>query len=70
MLGTLPASADPVACPAVLREDVQPVANETRDRIVTGAVTVIPFIGLGVAAWQVWNELLHWHDLVVFAVAT
>jgi stearoyl-CoA desaturase (Delta-9 desaturase) len=52
----------------VIRDDVQPVANETRDRIVTGTITVIPFIALGVAAWQVWNELLHWHDLVVFGI--
>jgi stearoyl-CoA desaturase (Delta-9 desaturase) len=51
-----------------MRDDVQPVANETRDRIVTGTITVLPFIALGVAAWQVWNELLHWHDIVVFGV--
>jgi stearoyl-CoA desaturase (Delta-9 desaturase) len=51
-----------------LRDDVQPTANETLDRFLTGTVTVVPFILLGVAAWQVWNELLHWHDLVVFAI--
>ena len=51
-----------------MRDDVQPVANETRDRIVTGTITVIPFIALGVAGWQVWNQLLHWHDLVVFGI--
>jgi stearoyl-CoA desaturase (Delta-9 desaturase) len=50
------------------RDDVQPVANETRDRIVTGTVTVLPFLGLIVAGWQTWNDLLHWHDLVVFFV--
>jgi len=48
--------------------DVQPVANETRDRIITGLVTLLPFAALGVAGWQVWSELLGWHDLVVFAV--
>ena len=53
---------------ADLASAVQPVAHETRDRIITGAVTVIPIAMLGVAAWQVWNDLLHWHDLVVFAV--
>ena len=53
---------------AALASAVQPVAHETRDRIITGAVTVIPIVMLGVAAWQVWNDLLHWHDLVVFAV--
>jgi stearoyl-CoA desaturase (delta-9 desaturase) len=48
--------------------DVQPVANETRDRIITGLVTVIPFLALGVVGWQLWEQWLHWHDLVVFAV--
>lgn len=48
--------------------DVQPVANETRDRIITGLVTVVPMLLLGVAGWQVWNEALHWHDLVVFGL--
>jgi stearoyl-CoA desaturase (Delta-9 desaturase) len=49
-------------------EDVQPVANETRDRIITGLVTVLPFVALGVAGWQVWSELLGWHDVVVFGL--
>jgi stearoyl-CoA desaturase (delta-9 desaturase) len=31
-------------------------------------VTVLPILMLGFAAWQVWNELLHWHDLVVFGL--
>jgi stearoyl-CoA desaturase (delta-9 desaturase) len=29
---------------------------------------VLPFVLLGVAAWQAWNEFLGWHDLVVFAI--
>src|SRR4051795_3144376 len=49
-------------------DDVQPVANETLDRVVTGSVTVIPVLLLGVVAWQLWNDLLGWHDLVVFAI--
>ena len=49
-------------------DDVQPVANETRDRIITGAITVIPFIALFVVGWQLWNEALGWGDLIVFAV--
>jgi stearoyl-CoA desaturase (delta-9 desaturase) len=56
------------ARPPAVRDDVQPVANETLDRFLTGTVTVLPFILLGVAGWQVWNSLLHWHDLVVFAL--
>jgi stearoyl-CoA desaturase (Delta-9 desaturase) len=53
---------------APLRDDVQPVANETLDRALTGFVTLAPFVALVVAGWQTWNSLLHWHDLVVFAV--
>jgi stearoyl-CoA desaturase (delta-9 desaturase) len=49
-------------------DDIEPVLNETRDRIITGTVTVVPFLLLAVAAWQVWNSLLHWHDVVVFAI--
>ncbi|MGH2994267.1 MAG: acyl-CoA desaturase [Solirubrobacterales bacterium] len=47
---------------------VQPVAHETRDRIITGLVTVVPFVLLGLAGWQVWNEALNWHDLTVFVI--
>jgi stearoyl-CoA desaturase (Delta-9 desaturase) len=49
-------------------EDVEPVLHETRDRIITGTVTVVPFLALGVVGWQVWAELLHWRDIAVFAI--
>jgi stearoyl-CoA desaturase (Delta-9 desaturase) len=49
-------------------DDIQPVENETLDRILTGAATGIPFAALVVVGWQVWNEALHWGDLVVFAI--
>ena len=49
-------------------QDVQPVQNETLDRFLTGTVTVLPFAGLAIAAWQTWNDLLRWHDVVVFVV--
>jgi len=49
-------------------ELTQPVANETADRIITGLVTAVPFLLLSVAAWQVWNEALHWRDLAIFGV--
>jgi len=29
-----------------LPSDIQPVANETRDRIITGLVTVVPFVAI------------------------
>ena len=49
-----------------LPSDIQPVANETRDRIITGLVTLIPFVALGLAGWQVWGEALHWSDVFLF----
>jgi stearoyl-CoA desaturase (Delta-9 desaturase) len=49
-------------------DDVQPVANETRDRIITGAVTAIPFAALIVVGWQLWNDWLHVSDLIVFGI--
>ena len=54
---------------APLAEAVQTVANETADRVITGLVTVIPFLLLGLAGWQLWNEALRWSDLAIFAVA-
>ena len=51
-----------------LRDDVQPTEHETLDRILTGTATVAPMALLFVAGWQVWNQLLHWNDLFVFAL--
>ena len=31
-------------------------------------ITALPFIALGIVCWQLWNDLLHWHDVVVFAI--
>jgi stearoyl-CoA desaturase (Delta-9 desaturase) len=50
------------------RNDIQVTTHETLDRTLTGLITVAPILMLGVAGWQVWNEYLHWHDLVVFAL--
>src|SRR4026209_1778747 len=47
---------------------VQPTENEALDRFLTGTITVVPILLLVVAGWQVWNEALHWRDLVIFAV--
>jgi stearoyl-CoA desaturase (delta-9 desaturase) len=49
-------------------EDVQPVANERLDRFLTGTVTVLPFVGLGVAVWQLWASLIGWNDVFVFMI--
>jgi stearoyl-CoA desaturase (delta-9 desaturase) len=51
-----------------LADAVQPSANETADRIITGLLTVVPFALLGLAGWQVWDRALHWHDLVIFGL--
>jgi stearoyl-CoA desaturase (delta-9 desaturase) len=52
--------------PAPLPTDIEPVANETRDRIITGLVTLVPFLMLGFVGWQLWNEALHWRDVFIF----
>jgi stearoyl-CoA desaturase (Delta-9 desaturase) len=49
-------------------DDVEPVANERLDRIITGTVTVVPFLALLVAAWQVWGKALGWNDVFVFLI--
>ncbi|HZI91938.1 MAG TPA: fatty acid desaturase [Thermoleophilaceae bacterium] len=49
-------------------DEIQPVANERRDRIITGTVTVVPFLALGLVCWQLWERALHWHDIVVFLI--
>ena len=49
-----------------LPSDIQPVENETRDRIITGLVTVIPFLAVIVAGWQVWGSALNWTDVFLF----
>jgi stearoyl-CoA desaturase (delta-9 desaturase) len=48
--------------------EVEPVSNEALHRTITGLVTVLPFLALAIAGWQLWNSVLHWHDLVVFAI--
>jgi stearoyl-CoA desaturase (delta-9 desaturase) len=49
-------------------QDVQPCANESLDRFLTGLITVLPFVGLGLVVWQLWESLLHPSDIVVFAI--
>ncbi|MGH2837706.1 MAG: acyl-CoA desaturase [Thermoleophilaceae bacterium] len=50
------------------RDDIQPVAHETRDRIITATITVLPIVSLGVVGWQLWEQALHTSDLIVFAI--
>jgi stearoyl-CoA desaturase (delta-9 desaturase) len=49
-------------------DDIEPVAHETLDRFLTGTVSVVPFLALGVVGWQLWASLLHWSDIAVFGI--
>ena len=48
--------------------EIEPVLHETRDRIITGVVTVLPFLALAAVCWQAWADLLHWSDVAVFVI--
>ena len=50
------------------RDDVQPVAHETRDRILLTVITVLPIVSLAIVGWQLWEQALHTSDLIVFAI--
>lgn len=51
-----------------LPDDVEPTANETLDRTLTGLVTALPVLGLGLVAWQLWGSALGWSDVIVFSI--
>jgi stearoyl-CoA desaturase (Delta-9 desaturase) len=48
--------------------DIQPVLHETRDRIITGTVTVVPLLAVGAAIWWSWAGLLRPSDVAVFLI--
>jgi len=48
--------------------ETETVTHETRDRIITSIVTLLPVVALAVACWQAWAHLLRWSDLIVFAL--
>jgi stearoyl-CoA desaturase (delta-9 desaturase) len=48
--------------------DIEPVLHENLHRTLTGFVTGVPVLALGVAAWQSWDGLLKPRDLAIFAV--
>jgi stearoyl-CoA desaturase (Delta-9 desaturase) len=54
--------------PAPGVDDVEPCEHETRDRIITGTVTILPVLCLLIVAWQVWGEWLGWNDIFVFLI--
>jgi stearoyl-CoA desaturase (delta-9 desaturase) len=61
-----PSQAAPGSASVV--DAVQPVSHETLDRTITGLVTLVPFLLLGLAGWQLWNQALRWSDVTVFAI--
>ena len=50
----LEATGSSPAHPAPGPDDIQPATNETRDRIITGIITVVPSSRCGFAVWQAW----------------
>ena len=54
--------------PTPTADDVQPCANERLDRFLTGTITALPILALGVVVWQAWGGFLRWSDVVVFFV--
>jgi stearoyl-CoA desaturase (Delta-9 desaturase) len=60
--------SDTAVAVAPTADDIQITEHETRDRIITGFITAVPFVGLGVVGWQTWQGWLHPSDLVVLAI--
>jgi stearoyl-CoA desaturase (delta-9 desaturase) len=65
---TLETESEQPARPAPGPDDIQPVANERLDRFLTGTITVLPFLGLILVGWQLWDNALNWSDIIVFAI--
>jgi stearoyl-CoA desaturase (delta-9 desaturase) len=56
------------ALPSPAPSDVEVCSNERLDRFLTGTVTALPILALGVVVWQVWGDFLRWSDIAVFAI--
>jgi hypothetical protein len=65
-MATREAAPPPKAAPGPA--DIEPAHNENFHRTLTGLVTGVPVLALGVAAWQSWQGLLQPTDLIVFAI--
>jgi stearoyl-CoA desaturase (Delta-9 desaturase) len=48
-------------------EEIQEPVMENLDRAVTGIITVVPLLLVGLAGWKLWNRELHWRDIAIFA---
>ncbi len=47
-------------------EEIQVPVAETLDRVITGVITGLPPLLLVLVGWQLWNNTLHWRDIVIF----
>src|SRR5258708_2268730 len=63
-LGCIP----PMEAHEITLEDIEPVENQSIHRLITGLITLLPFVGLGVAIWQTWESALGWSDVIVFVI--
>ena len=53
---------------ALSADDIQIAEHETRDRIITGFITGVPFVGLALVVGQTWQGWLRWSDVAVFGI--
>jgi stearoyl-CoA desaturase (delta-9 desaturase) len=44
------------------------IEHETRERVVRGAIIVVPLAAIGSVSWLAWGGSLHWQDLLVLAI--
>jgi stearoyl-CoA desaturase (delta-9 desaturase) len=51
-----------------LEDHVEPTRGLRAVRTITGLVTAVPVLALGLVAWQLWDVALRVSDLIVFAV--
>jgi stearoyl-CoA desaturase (delta-9 desaturase) len=65
---SLPLGGDGVQFATPGPDDIQPVVNETLNRVLTALITIGPMVALGFVGWQMWDGLLHRSDLIVFAI--
>jgi stearoyl-CoA desaturase (delta-9 desaturase) len=49
-------------------EEIQEPVMEGLDRTITGLITIVPPLLLGLAGWQMWNHELRWRDVAIFLI--
>ena len=49
-------------------EEIQIPVAANLDRVITGLITAVPPLLLVLVGWQLWNQELHWRDILIFFV--